>query len=94
MDRRKISIVVSFVAALILAAYVTASAGEVWVKCHITCRCSHDDSVGNFLFVIPVETERDVTFEADWACKVYGNRVCADGCNGTKFTFTYQVISP
>ena len=78
----------------VLMLCVPVWAGEVWINCHITCRCLHDDSVGNFNFVLPVDITPDTGFDADWACGVYGNRVCADGCNGTKFTYTYQVVSP
>ncbi len=67
---------------------------QVWIKCHITCRCSHDNSVGNFAFMIPLDKSPDTGFDADNACKSYGHRVCADGCNGTKFTYSYQVTSP
>jgi len=68
--------------------------GQVWTKCEITCRCHQDDSVGNYSFVLPIDATPDTGFDADWACKVHGNRVCADSCNGTKFSYTYQVTSP
>jgi hypothetical protein len=69
-------------------------AEQLWTKCHVTCRCLHDNTIGNFAFTIPVDKSPDIGFEADWACKVYGEKVCSDGCNGTKYTFTYQVVSP
>lgn len=67
---------------------------QVWTKCHITCRCLQDNSVGNFSFVIPVDRSPDIGFDADLACKTYGHQVCSDGCNGLKFSYTYQVTSP
>ena len=69
-------------------------AGQVWTQCHITCRCLRDNSVGNFNFVVPIDRSPDIGRDADQACRVYGNRVCADGCNGTKYSFTYRVTSP
>ncbi len=70
-------------------------AGSIWVKCHITCRCLTDNSVGNFQFMIPIDRSTDMGHEADLACKVYGHRTCSDGCNtNTKFTYTYQVTAP
>lgn len=80
--------------ALALAPTGWAVAGQVWTKCHISCRCLQDNSVGNFAFMIPVDRSPDIGFEADMACKAYGHRTCYDGCNGLKFTYTYQVISP
>ncbi len=77
-----------------LGALGPARGEQVWLKCHITCRCSHDDSVGNFAFMIPIDKSPDIGFQADQACKSYGYRICADGCNGTKFTYSYQVTSP
>jgi hypothetical protein len=67
---------------------------QVWTKCHITCRCLRDNSVGNFSFMIPVDRSPDVGFDADMACKRYGHQICLDGCNGLKFSYTYQVTSP
>ena len=67
---------------------------QVAIKCHITCRCLQDNTVGNFAFVIPVERSPDVGFDADQACNAYGHRVCSDGCNGLKFNYTYQIVSP
>ncbi|MGC8603662.1 MAG: hypothetical protein ACP5VS_08250 [Desulfomonilaceae bacterium] len=67
---------------------------QVWTKCHITCRCLQDNSVGNFSFVIPVDRTADIGYDADLACKTYGHKICADGCNGLKFSYTYQVTSP
>ena len=69
-------------------------AEQVWTKCHVTCRCLQDNTVGNFAFVIPIDKTPDIGFEADLACKAYGNRVCSDGCNGIKFNYSYQVTSP
>jgi hypothetical protein len=71
-----------------------AHGGQVLTKCHITCRCLQDNTVGNFAFVIPVDQTPDIGFESDVACKAYGHRVCSDGCNGLKFSYTYQVVSP
>lgn len=73
---------------------VTPDAGQVWIKCHITCRCTQDNTVGNFSFNIPVDTSPDIGFDADLACKRYGHHVCYEGCNGLKFTYTYQVVAP
>lgn len=72
----------------------TPDAGETWIKCHITCRCLQDNTVGNFSFNIPVDTTPDIGFDADLACKRYGHHVCYEGCNGLKFTYTYQVVAP
>jgi hypothetical protein len=88
-------IVTLLLIALVASVPVTAvAAGQVLTKCHITCRCLCDDSVGNFAFVIPVDRTPDIGFEADMACKAYGHRMCSDGCNGLKFSYTYQVVSP
>jgi len=84
----------AFVGALILLSAVVCQAGQVWTKCHITCRCLQDNSVGNFAFVIPVEVSPDIGFDADLACKSYGDRICLEGCNSAKYSFTYQVTSP
>lgn len=67
---------------------------QVWVKCHITCRCLQDNTVGNFAFDVVIDRSPDIGFEADLTCKSYGHWVCSDGCNGTKFSYTYQVTSP
>ncbi len=69
-------------------------AGQVWTKCHISCRCQQTNSVANFKFVIPVDRSPDIGLEADQACRLYGHRACTDACNGTKFTYTYKVTSP
>jgi hypothetical protein len=82
------------VCALVLLTVCNVGAGQVWTKCHITCRCTCDDSIGNFMFVIPVDKSPDIGWEADTACKAYGWRACQDGCNGVKFTYSYQVTSP
>jgi hypothetical protein len=91
---RKSLVVIAALAVLAVGGSCIASASQVWINCHITCRCLHDDSVGNFKFVIPVDVTVDTGYEANEACRVYGNRVCADGCNGAKFTFTFQVTGP
>jgi len=84
----------AFVAALILVFAAVSQAGQVWTKCHITCRCLQDNAVGNFSFVMPVDVSPDIGFDADLACKSYGDRICLDACNGLKYSFTYQVTSP
>jgi hypothetical protein len=94
MGLRKVAVVLALVTAMTLVLSPTVGGGQLWVKCHITCRCQHDDSVGNFLFTIPIDVSADTPYDSDWACRIYGNRVCADGCNGTKFTYTYQVVGP
>lgn len=93
---KKATITVIFFTALCMCLLTPTipSAGEVWIKCHITCRCLQDNTVGNFSFNIPVDTSPDIGFEADMACKRYGHQVCYDGCNGLKFTYTYQVVAP
>lgn len=88
--------------ALVLLLACVASAGlqgashgeQVATKCHITCRCLQNNSVGNFSFVIPVDRSPDIGFEADQVCNQYGHKVCLDGCNSRKFSYTYQVSSP
>lgn len=72
----------------------TACGEQVLTKCHITCRCLQNDSVGNFAFVIPIDRSPDMGFDADQACKAYGHKVCLDGCNSRKFSYTYKVTSP
>lgn len=79
---------------ILVLACSSVMAGEIGIKCHITCRCLHDNSVGNFEFVIPVAAGPDPAYEADQACRAYGHRVCADGCNGTKFSYTYKITAP
>jgi hypothetical protein len=71
-----------------------SSAGQVWAKCHISCRCLCDDSIGNFMFAVPIDKSPDIGFEADLTCKAYAARACSDGCNGLQYSFTYQVVSP
>jgi hypothetical protein len=88
------AVIVTLALVLILVAAASATAGQVWTKCDITCRCLSNDQVGNFSFMVPVDTSPDVAFDAHEACKSYGHRICSDGCNGLKFTFTYQVTSP
>ena len=87
---------VIFVAVVLLTigSFSPAPGEQIWTKCHITCRCLNDNTVGNFAFEIPVDRSPDIGFEADLTCKSYGHRVCSDGCNGLKFSYTYQVISP
>jgi hypothetical protein len=87
---------VTFVLVLTMSVLVATAAagGQVLTKCHITCRCLQDNTVGNFAFVVPVDQTPDIGFDADMMCKAYGNRVCSDGCNGLKFSYTYQVVSP
>jgi len=87
-----ISVVLALI--FVLGCLGSATGEQVWTKCHITCRCLDNDSVGNFSFVIPVDRSPDIGFSADEACKAYGQRVCLDGCNGLKFSYTYQVTSP
>jgi hypothetical protein len=94
MSPGRLLFVVLLAMCLTLGALGAAWSEQVYVKCHITCRCSHDDSIGNFAFMIPVDKSPDTGFHGDQACKSYGNRICADSCNGTKFTYTYQVTSP
>jgi hypothetical protein len=94
MGPAKSAIVLVLVVVMTLVVAITAWGGQVWTKCHLTCRCLHDNSVGNFEFVIPVDASPDIGFDADWACTTHGHRVCADSCNGTKFAYTYQVTSP
>jgi len=72
----------------------SALADQVWIKCHITCRCLQDNTVGNFAFEVAIDRSPDIGFDADLTCKSYGHWVCSDGCNGTKFSYTYQVTSP
>ena len=90
----KSAISVMLISMVILAPSGIAWGQQVWTKCHITCRCLQDNSVANFSFVIPVDRSPDIGFEADQACKSYGERICPDGCNSLKFAYTYQVTSP
>jgi len=94
MGLGKRAIFLGLVAILILAPFAAAPAGQVLTKCHITCRCLCDDSIANFVFVIPIDKSPDIGYESDLACKSYGHRVCYDCCNGLKFSYTYQVVSP
>ena len=68
--------------------------GQFWVKCKITCRCLQNNQIGAFTYMIPIDKSPDPGFEADKACKAYGQRMCSDGCNGSKFSYTYQVTGP
>ena len=87
---------IMFVLAILLVSGLlgTACGEQVLTKCHITCRCLQDDSVGNFAFVIPIDRSPDMSFDADKACKAYGHNVCLEGCNSRKFSYTYKVTSP
>lgn len=92
---RLLKIISIVVGLMCLAASATpATAGQVWTKCHITCRCLQTNNVGNFQFMLPIDRVRDMTYEADLACKAQGHNVCSDGCNGLKFSYTYKVTSP
>jgi len=94
MGFKKTAISVVIISAVILALSGIACGQQVWTKCHITCRCLQDSSIANFSFVIPVDRSPDIGFEADQACKNYGQRICPDSCNSLKFAYTYQVTSP
>jgi len=89
------TIIISVIAAMLaLTAAPAPFAGQVWTKCHITCRCLPGDSIANFTFVIPIDKSPDIGFDSDLACKNYGHKVCLDCCNGLKFSYTYQATSP
>jgi hypothetical protein len=94
MGPSRIVVMVIMVLVLALGSFTASWGGQVWTKCHITCRCLQDDSVGNFAFAIPVDQSPDIGFEADQACNSYGHKICLDGCNSVKFSYTYQVTSP
>ena len=94
MGCAKYKIAFVLVCALALVPAGFACGEQVWTKCHITCRCTCDNTIGNFAFVIPVDRTPDIGFEADQACNAYAHRVCSDGCNGLKFTYSYQIVSP
>jgi hypothetical protein len=94
MGPSKIVVTVTAILALVLGLCVASWGGQVWTKCHITCRCLQDNSVGNFAFAVPVDQSPDIGFDADLACKRYGHQICLDGCNSIKFSYTYQVTSP
>ncbi|MBI5249641.1 MAG: hypothetical protein HY912_09110 [Desulfomonile tiedjei] len=94
MGSCRIAVVVLIAVALVIGSYAVASAEQVWTKCHITCRCLQDNTVGNFMFNIPLDRTPDTGFDADAACNSYAYRTCADVCNGTKFSYTFQVTSP
>src|SRR5512139_600241 len=94
MQMTKFTLVLTLGALLVALLCAPAWGQQIWTKCHITCRCLQDNTIGNFLFVIPVDRTPDIGYEADLACKSYGSRVCSDGCNGLKFSYTYQVTSP
>ncbi|MGB6065742.1 MAG: hypothetical protein WBG50_13135 [Desulfomonilaceae bacterium] len=94
MARSKIGIILVLATLLAVGTLSTVWGGQVGIKCHITCRCLQDNTVGNFAFIIPVDQTPDTGYDADLACFVYGNRVCSDGCNGLKFSYTYQTTSP
>ncbi len=90
----RIAAALGLVVVMAYGAVEVVFAGQVWVKCDITCRCLSDGQIGNFTFVIPVDKSPDLGYDADSACKSYGHRVCSDGCNGLKFSYTYQVTGP
>ncbi|MGO9572247.1 MAG: hypothetical protein ACLP5H_32420 [Desulfomonilaceae bacterium] len=94
MAHSKSAITLVLTMLLVTGPLAAAWGGQVGTKCHITCRCLQDNSVGNLAFVIPVDQSPDIGYEADLACKAYGHRVCSEGCNGLKFSYTYQVTSP
>ncbi|MFH0823153.1 MAG: hypothetical protein V2B18_10420 [Pseudomonadota bacterium] len=79
---------------LILCTAPPAPAGQVWTKCHVTCRCLQNNSVGNFTFVLPIDESPDTSHDANLLCRQTGYAVCRDGCNTSKFSYTYQVTSP
>lgn len=91
-SRQTVVLLLTLVVSLVLVS--SAGADQVWTRCHITCRCLQNNTVGNFAFEIAVDRSPDIGFQADLACKSYGHRACSDGCNGTKFSYTYQVTSP
>lgn len=88
------TMVIGVVACVLGVSGKAQAGGQVWINCHITCRCLHDNSVGNFSFDIAIDRSHDIGFQADQACKAYGHRVCSDGCNGLNFSYSYRVISP
>ena len=94
MRLSRLKIIVILTSLICLTLVSSNQADQVWTRCHITCRCLQDNTVGNFSFEIAVDRSPDIGFEADLACKSYGHRACSDGCNGTKFSYTYQVTSP
>lgn len=94
MSLRRSATVLAFAVVLSVGWSLPVTAMQVWTKCHVTCRCLKDGSVGNFAFVIPIDKSPDIGYEADLACKAYGHRACSDSCNGLKFSYTYQVTSP
>lgn len=94
MGSFRIAIVILIAVMLAMGSCEVAPAGQVWIKCHITCRCLQDNTVGNFAFNIALDRSPDTGFDADLACNSYAHRTCLDGCNGTKFSYTYQVTSP
>ena len=90
----KASVGFLIVATILVGAAQLSWGGQVWTKCHITCRCLQNNEVGAFDFVLPVDVTPDTGYEADLACKTHGYRNCGDCCNGTKFAYTYKVTSP
>lgn len=94
MGSCRIVIVVLIGMAMVIGSSGVSPAEQVWTKCHITCRCLQDNTVGNFMFNIPLDKTPDTGFDADTACDSYAYRTCADACNGTKFSYSYQVTSP
>jgi hypothetical protein len=94
MRIKTLFIVVSALAVLGLSQLPVVSGEQVWIKCHITCRCLENDSLANLQFDIPIDRSPDIGHDADLTCKSYGYQVCADCCNGLKFSYTYKVTSP
>jgi hypothetical protein len=90
----RLKIIAALAVSVAILLPLNCGAQQVWTKCHITCRCLNDNTVGNFSFVIPVDKTPDIGYEADLACQVYGHRVCSEGCNGLQFSYTYQTTSP
>lgn len=89
------SVLVLLLAFVAVSGWLGFAHGEqLATKCHITCRCLQNNTVGNFSFVIPIDRSPDIRYEADQACRAYGHRVCLDGCNSRKFSYTYQITSP
>ena len=94
MAHSKTAIVVTLATLLTVGIFSAVWGGQVGIMCHITCRCLQDNTIGNFAFIIPIDQTPDIGYDADLACKAYGHRVCSDGCNGLKFSYTYQTTSP
>ena len=89
-----IAIAVILALAITVADGSSVRAGQVWTKCHVTCRCLQNDQVANFTFLLPLDVSPDMGFEADQLCRARGHAICLDACNSSKFSYTYQVTSP